>query len=133
MFVIVRGNAFSANGLELVGPFETATAATEEANRSPRSFTIVGLIPPAPPAPPMAALDRVLGPIAVRYGEHNYMYYLDNNPPSCPVYRSASNGSWYICMGFAGFNTRENNHDGYSTSEKALADIRKYQGKSKKK
>lgn len=37
-------------------------------------------------------------------------------------------GRWYILMGFAGFNSRANNRDGYETREKAEAAIRKYQG-----
>jgi hypothetical protein len=37
------------------------------------------------------------------------------------------NGRWYIKLGFAGFNTRANNMNGYATKAKAEAVVRKLQ------
>jgi hypothetical protein len=36
-------------------------------------------------------------------------------------------GRWYIKLGFAGFNTRANNGNGYATKAKAEAVCRKHQ------
>lgn len=36
-------------------------------------------------------------------------------------------GSWYIRLGFAGFNSRANNGDGYTTKDAAMRAVRRYQ------
>jgi hypothetical protein len=40
-----------------------------------------------------------------------------------------ANNRWYIRTGFAGFNSRANNGDGYSTKARAEAAIRRYSSK----
>lgn len=39
------------------------------------------------------------------------------------------NGRWYIKVGFAGFNTKANNSNGYATKEKAEAAVVRYQNR----
>lgn len=59
-------------------------------------------------------------------GEDMFMNYHKGDMMADAV--ECRHGRWYILMGFAGFNSRANNRDGYETREKAEAAIRKYQG-----
>ena len=69
--------------------------------------------------------------VMVEYGTGKtlYNYFLDNDPPSNPVEQKGS--SWYIKMGFCGFNSPRNNREGYPSQHAALTAIRFYQRKRK--
>lgn len=61
----------------------------------------------------------------VSFEGRDFVFVLTGDAPSCPV--EERNGRFFIVMGFAGFNTRANNRDGYATQALALATIRKLQ------
>lgn len=66
----------------------------------------------------------------VRYNKYPgaFHYYFSDSPPTeSPVERKR--GAWFILMGFAGYNSRANNLNGYATEAKAVAAILRYQAK----
>lgn len=46
--------------------------------------------------------------------------------PNCEHAVAEYRGRWYILFGHAGYNSRANNAEGYSSEAKALAAMRKY-------